>query len=75
MHALTEDSKQVIARLGGDRNAARVEGGSDTREIVLNETTKYTADNRPAHIEQIIFEMNAVTGKWRKLRRKLGIRS
>ena len=63
---------QIIEKfLSGDRNAARLDGGGDTHEIVLNEMPRFTSDGKPSHTELIIFEMNATTGKWRKLRRKL----
>merc|ERR1712094_77474 len=71
-NALTPENQQIIAKfLQGDKSVAQAAGGAMTREIVLNVTQKYNEDKSHAYVEQIIFEMNAESGKWRKLRRKV----
>lgn len=65
---------QISAFLAGDHSRAPLDG--ITEEVVLNEEDKYVMEEGGtqvlSHRERIIFEMNYETGKWRKLRRKLG---
>jgi len=74
---LTADMRaHITSFLSGDLSAAPLNG--NTEEVVLNEEDKFVMEQDGeqvlSHRERIIFEMNYETGKWRKLRRKLGVK-